>query len=91
MTNTLTAEDLRPQAVLWEKWMVLWNGTWDRAQEILADELTLHIPQYRMPDPAGLRTPRQFVGWIEAFRTFPDRAVDLVVCLAAVRLLVGTR
>ncbi|MFE7168809.1 ester cyclase [Streptomyces sp. NPDC057616] len=76
MTDTLPAEGLRPQTVLWEKWMELWNGNRDRAEEILADELTLHIPQYGMPDPAALRTPRQFTGWIDAFRSsFTDARI----------------
>ncbi|THA29724.1 MULTISPECIES: ester cyclase [Streptomyces] len=59
---------------LWDKWMELWNGRRERADEILAPGFVLHLPQYGMPDPATLRTSEQFVAWIDAFRSSYENA-----------------
>ncbi|MGI5337083.1 ester cyclase [Streptomyces sp. CA-181903] len=66
MTDTLNAPS---HTVLWGKWMDLWNGQWERADEILARDLVVHLPRYGMPAPDAISTPERFVAWIEAFRS----------------------
>jgi hypothetical protein len=59
----------RPHAVLWEKWMRLWNGEYALADGIVADRVVLHLPRYGMPDPGSIRTREQLVSWIDLFRS----------------------
>ena len=63
MTETLSTR------TVWDQWMELWNGDWSRAEAIVADEITLHLPQYGMPPAASIRTREQLVAWIAAFRS----------------------
>ncbi|MFF0294309.1 ester cyclase [Kitasatospora sp. NPDC004614] len=56
------------RAVLWSRWMDLWNGDREIGRRILAPELTLHLPEVGMPPAASIRTPEDFVNWIALFR-----------------------
>lgn len=60
-----------PQAAadLWEQWLGIWNGHYDNASQILADDVMLHLPRYGMPDPASIPDRARLVAWIDAFRS----------------------
>ncbi len=61
-------------ADLWEQWLGIWNGHYVNADRIVADKVTLHLPRYGMPDPAGIPDRERLVAWIDAFRSSYDRA-----------------
>lgn len=58
---------------LWERWIDLWNGDFTAAADLVADELTVHLPRHGMPDPASVSDGGALASWIVSFRsTFRD-------------------
>jgi hypothetical protein len=62
-----------PDRALWERWIDLWNGDFAAAADLVAEELTVHLPQHGMPDPASIGDSGALASWIVSFRsTFRD-------------------
>lgn len=57
-------------AAAWlDTWYRMWNGRTDLAYELIADELTVHLPRFGMPPEHTVHDPRTMRRWIELFRS----------------------
>jgi hypothetical protein len=50
------------------RWLTMWNGELDLAEEIIAPALTVHLPQVGMPPAATVHDPKTMAAWIGMFR-----------------------
>jgi hypothetical protein len=55
---------------IWESWTGLWNGTgaMDPAA-FIADDVSVHLPEFGMPPAASLTTRGDVTQWIAGFRS----------------------
>lgn len=54
---------------LWGRWIDLWNGDFTAAADLVAEELTTHLPLYGMPDAASVGDGGGLASWIVSFRS----------------------
>ena len=52
-----------------DRWLSMWNGDLALAWEIIAPELTIHLPQVGMPPESTVHDPQSMAGWIGLFRS----------------------
>jgi predicted ester cyclase len=60
---------------LWQNWLALWNGALSLADDLIADDFTLHAAMMDGSDSTAIRGPKGLAEWIAQTRAaFPDLA-----------------
>src|SRR5262249_30386857 len=68
MTAVLAGSRVKAGRVI-DRWLTMWNGDLALAWEIIAPELTIHLPQVGMPPESTVHDPQSMAGWIGLFRS----------------------
>jgi hypothetical protein len=54
---------------VWQRWLDMWNGDPEIADEIIADGLQMWYNGRSAIDASHINNPEMFKGWVKAFRT----------------------